>query len=182
MGLFSNIILRRFRDIAPIYEEILKAYKEFLLTEEELEIPTVTRILIPLDRYSDPLPESVIEYISSFPGSRVGLIYVIDEDVCRVIRETIGDKDAEIFREKEFKKGEETLNATKKLIEDLNLNHIISSQIKIGNKATIIEHESEDYDILIVSRYYGATMVKTYQVSPIVFRILQNVEKPVIIY
>nr|CCE71158.1 TPA: hypothetical protein PAB3419a.1n [Pyrococcus abyssi GE5] len=68
------------------------------------------------------------------------------------------------------------------MIEKLNGDHSISSLIKTGNKATIIEKESEKHDVLVISRHYGTSSTKTHQVSPVVFRIMQNVEKPVIIY
>ncbi|AEC51810.1 hypothetical protein PNA2_0894 [Pyrococcus sp. NA2] len=182
MSFFSNLILRKFKNVEARYEEIVKAYREFLLTEEELTLPKIKSILLPLDRYSEPLPQSVLEYISSYPGIKIQLVYVIDEEICRLIRETIGEKDSELFRKNELERGEEVLNTTRESIITLNLEHSISSKIKLGNKADVVEEESRNFDIIIISRHYGAGTTKTHQISPTVFRILQNVAKPVIIY
>jgi len=52
MGYSSSLIQRKFKDIVGRrYESVLKEYSEFLLTEEEMLIPEVRSILIPLDLF-----------------------------------------------------------------------------------------------------------------------------------
>ena len=182
MGLFSNLILRRFKGVAPRYEEIVRAYREFLLTEEEFVIPKIERILIALDRYSEHLNKAILEYLSSYPGAEILILYVIDREVCRLIRETIGEREAELFRKKELEQGHKVLKNIKKLILEVDGSFSIQSKLKTGNKAEIIEKIADQFDIIIISRQYGAETTKTHPVSPIVLRILQNVKIPVLLY
>jgi len=50
MGLFSSLIQRKFKSIAgKRYERVLREYREFLLTEEEMVFPEIKSILMPLD-------------------------------------------------------------------------------------------------------------------------------------
>ncbi|CUX77244.1 hypothetical protein CHITON_0465 [Thermococcus chitonophagus] len=180
MGLFSNIILRKFKNIAPRYEEIVRAYREFLLTEEEFTIPKIEKILIPLDRYSESPTNTVIEYLTSYPGSTILLLYIIDGEVCRLIRETIGENEAELFRKRELEKGHKTLEKVEATLPSDSFT--VKSQLKTGNKAEIIEEIANDFDVVIISRHYGAETTKTHPVSPVVLRILQNVKIPVLLY
>ncbi|MFA4719983.1 universal stress protein [Pyrococcus kukulkanii] len=182
MGLFSNLILRRFKDVAPRYEEIVRAYKEFLLTEEEFAIPKIERIMIPLDRYSEHPNETVLEYLSSYPGAQILILYVIDGEVCRLIRETIGEREAELFRKRELERGHNMLKQAEKLISEIRGGFSIQSKLKTGNKAEVVEGIVDDFELIIISRHYGAETTKTHLVSPIVLRILQNVKIPVLLY
>ncbi|WP_237710132.1 universal stress protein [Pyrococcus sp. ST04] len=182
LGLFSNIILRKFRNIAPRYEEIVRAYKEFLLTEEEFTIPKIEEIILPLDRYSEKPTETVLDYVSAYPGSHILILYVIDGEVCRLIRETIGEEEAELFRKKELEKGEKALAEAKNLISSLNMEFSIELKLKTGNKAEIVENIADNFDLIIISKHYGAETTKTHPVSPIVLRVLQNVKIPVLLY
>lgn len=72
MGWLHDVILRKFNNIAGTrYEEILKAYENFFLTEEELVIPEINSILLVFDRFSEKVPEEVHETLSAFEEAAV---------------------------------------------------------------------------------------------------------------
>ncbi|MBP1912363.1 universal stress protein [Thermococcus stetteri] len=181
MSWLHDIILRKFNDIAGTrYEEILKAYKNFFLTEEELVIPEINSILLAFDRFSCRVSEDVYETISAFENVSLQVVYVIDEGVLRMIRETLGEEAAEEFKEKEVAFAEDFLREVEKKLGELNFK--FSRKIAFGDKAEYVEDLSEEYDLLVISRRYGSETTKTHRVSPVVFRIVQHVEKPVILY
>jgi len=52
MGYSSSLIQRKFKDIVGRrYDSVLKDYSEFLLTDEEMLVPEVRSILVPLDLF-----------------------------------------------------------------------------------------------------------------------------------
>jgi len=178
---FSELILRKFRNIAGSrYEEILKAYQEFFLTEEELRIPVITSILLVVDRFSGRVPNEVFEVLSAYPGARVDVVYLIDSSLYALIRETLGEEEAEEFRKKEEALGRETLTLIERALSELGLDY--SAEITFADKVEFVEGEGDERDLLIISRHFGSESVKTHRVSPVVFRIVQGIGKPVIVY
>ncbi|WP_297476127.1 universal stress protein [Thermococcus sp.] len=178
---FSGIILRKFKNIAGSrYEEIMKAYQEFFLTEEELQIPEVKSILLVLDRFSGEVPEEVFEVLSAYPGARIEVVYVIDEGLCSIIGKTLGEEEAEAFRKSEESLGRELLRVTERSLSKFDLS--FSMEITFADKVEFVENDAKNRDILVVSRHFGSESTKTHRISPIVFRIVQGVKKPVIVY
>ena len=178
---FSELILRKFKNIAGSrYEEIMKAYQEFFLTEEELRIPTITSILLVVDRFSGRIPNEVFDVLSAYPGARVDVVYLIDSVLCALIRETLGEEEAEAFRRKEEALGKEILRLAKRALSELGLD--FSTEITFADKVEFVETESKTRDLLVVSRHFGSESIKTQRVSPVVFRIVQGITKPVIVY
>ncbi|AEH25003.1 hypothetical protein PYCH_13310 [Pyrococcus yayanosii CH1] len=175
------MILRKFKNIAGNrYEEIAKAYREFLLTKEELSIPNVNSILLPLDRYVKKVPEGVYEILSAYPHAEVEVVYVIDGEICRLIEETIGKEEAKLFREREEETGRRLLESVGWALSRLGL--IGRTRLLFGSKSEVVEEISENFDLIVLSRHYGAETTKTHPVSTVVLRIMQNVSKPVILY
>lgn len=181
MGWLHAIILRKFNNIAGTrYEEILKAYQNFFLTEEELVIPEINSILLVFDRFSEKVPEEVHETLSAFEGATLRVVYVIDEGVLKMIRETLGEEAAEEFRKKEMAFAETFLKEVEEKLGDLNIK--FSRKIAFGDKAEYVEGLARKYDLIVISRHYGSETTRTHRVSPIVFRIVQHVDKPVVLY
>ncbi len=178
---FSRIILRRFRNIAGFrYEEIMEAYREFFLTEEELKIPGIESVLLILDRFSGEVPEEVFEVLSAYPKARIDAFYVIDGAIYSIIKETLGEEEAGVFRRSEESLGREFLRTIEKALSKLDLS--VSTGVTFADKVEFVESEAEKRDLLVISRHFGSESVKTHKVSPVVFRIVQGIKKPVIVY
>lgn len=178
---FASLINQKFKNIAGSrYEEILKAYEDFFLTEEEMIIPEVNSVLIALDRYSEEVPEEVYEAVSAYPGARFLLVYMIDENVLRLIRGTLGEKEAQKFQEKEEQLAEERLSKVEKRLRELGISP--RRELVFGDKGEYIEELANEHDLIVISKHYGSETTKTHPVSPVVFRVVQHVGKPVIIY
>lgn len=177
----NRLILRKFRNIAGSrYEEILKSYREFFLTEEEMKIPRVESVLLAIDRYSGDVPDAVFRLLEHYSPQRVTVIYVIDESTCRLIRDTLGERDAEKFRERERELAEKFLKKAGSRLDALGLNW--SRDVVFADKTGYLEGLMEKYDVLIIGKQYGLESAKTHHISPLVFRIVQHVTKPVVLY
>lgn len=178
---FGELILRKFLNIAGSrYEEIIKAYQEFFLTEEEMKIPVVSSVLLVIDRFSLEPPEELYDVLASYPSVTVRIVYLIDRDLCEVIRETLGEEEAEEFRRKEESFGEELLKRVSKRFLELGMD--FTTELTFTDKASFIEEVIGEHDLLAISRHFGSESLKTHSVSPLVFRIVQRIEKPVIVY
>ena len=177
----NSLILRKFENIAGSrYEEIIKAYQEFLLSEEELVIPEIDSIVLVVDRYSGDIPEGVFRLLEAYNPMRLLLLYVIDESVCRLIRDTLGEEEAEKFRKKEEAIAASILEKVETVLKERKLRW--NKELVFADKALYVEEISENYDLLVISKHYGSEATKTHMVSPIVFRIVHHVEKPVVTY
>jgi hypothetical protein len=181
MGIFSDIINRRFTDLAEKrYEEIIREYREFFLTEEEMIIPEINSIFIVFDKYSHPPNENVYEAISAYPNARVCVLYVIDEGVARLIASTLGKEEADKFRRAEREHGENVLREVEKKLSELGFR--VKRGLIFGDKGEEPIRRAKDCDLLIIAKDYGMEPSKSSPISPLVYRIVQHVEKPVIIY
>ncbi|ALM75626.1 universal stress protein [Thermococcus barophilus] len=181
MGLFSSLIQRKFKNIAGRrYERILKEYKEFLLTEEEMRLPEIKSILMPLDRFIGEIPPEIYETLSAYNDARVILVYIIDAHVFHVIEQTLGKDISEEFRRKEENDGKLLLEKIAKNFEDLG----ISPQVRLffGDKGEDVIKLAEKHDMLVLSKAYGSEITKTHPLSPVVLKIVQHVDIPVIVY
>ena len=178
---FRRLILRKFNDIAGSrYEEILKEYREFFLTEEEMEIPVVSSILMTVDRFSEKPPEELYDIVTAYPGAFIRVVYLVDKGLCSLIRETLGEKAAREFKAREERLGEEFLGEIAKRLSELRLE--FTTELIFEDKASFVEESLGEHDLLIISRHFGSESLKTHNVSPLAFRIIQRIEKPVIVY
>ncbi len=177
----NRLILRKFKNIAGSrYEEILNSYRDFFLTEEEMVIPRFKSILIAIDRYSSNVPEGVFKLIEHYSPERVLVTYVVDENTCRLIRETLGEEDADKFREKETALAQESLYRVRVALKALDVGW--EEEVVFADKTTHVETLMGKYDVLIIGKQYGLESAKTHHISPLVFRIVQHVAKPVVLY
>ena len=177
----GELILRKFKNIAGSrYEEIIRAYQEFFLTEEELKIPVISSILLVVDRFSPEPPNELYEVLVSYPSAIVKVVYIIDEAIYSIIRETLGESGARKFRDTEETYGKETLNKISSKLSELGIN--FTTELIFAEKATFVEDAVREHDLLAISKHFGSESLKTHTLSPLVFRIMQRIEKPVVIY
>lgn len=180
MGLYSSFIGRKFKHIAgKKYEDIMRHYREFLLTEEERQIPEINSILMPLDRYVKNVPTEVYETISAYEAN-ILLVYILDSQIFELVRQTLSPEASEEFKRREEMIGEELLNTVAKKLESYGLK--VQRRLFFGNKSDDVIRMAENYDLLAISRNYGSEITKTSPISPLVLRIVQHLNIPVIVY
>jgi hypothetical protein len=182
MGLFSSLINRKFKNIAgDRYEEISRRYREFLLLPEEFVLPEVNSILMPIDRFSGEIPEELYETLSAYLGASVTLVYISEKRTLSLIEQTLGKVEAEKLKNAKIEFAEGMLARIAPRLEELGLR--VERRYFIGSKADdVIGLMGEGFDLLVVSRSYGSEVTKTSPVSPMVLKIVQHLDKPVLVY
>jgi len=180
MGLYSSLIRRKFRNIAgKRYGMILKEYREFLLAEEEMALPEIGSILMPLDRFVKDIPLELYETLSSY-DARVLLVYIIDSQVFSIINQTLSGDASEEFKRKEEIYGLRILREISNELGDFGLK--VQTRLFFGDKGEDVIRLAADHDLLAISRAYGSEITKTSPLSPVAFKIIQHVNIPSIIY
>ncbi|USG99676.1 universal stress protein [Thermococcus argininiproducens] len=180
MGIYSSFIGRKFKHIAgKKYEDIIKHYREFLLTEEEKMLPEIRSILMPLDRYVKNIPDEVYETVSAYDAS-VLLVYIMDSEIFHLLSQTLSKEASEEFKRREEIVGREMLDKIAKELEDFGLR--VQRRIFFGNKSEDIIRLAENSDMLVISRAYGSEITKTSPLSPIVLKIIQHLKIPAVVY
>jgi len=181
MGYIQSLIKRKFKDIGEKqYEKISIEYAQFLVTEEELEIPEVKTILLPLDIFATDIPEKCMDVLASFDKAEIHLMYLIDEKVTRIVSEIIGDDQKEQYIRQHKDSGYRVLGNVSSKIEDKGLKS--RSSLYVGMKEDEIIRLSESADLVVISRDYGESTSETVPVSPLAQDIIRKVLKPVILY
>ncbi|AFL95466.1 hypothetical protein CL1_1267 [Thermococcus cleftensis] len=182
MGLFSSLINRKFKNIAgDRYEEISRRYREFLLLPEEFVLPEVHSILMPIDRFSGEIPEELYETLSAYLGASVTLVYISEKRTLSLIEQTLGKEEAEKLKRAKIEFAEGMLAKIAPRLEELGLR--VERRYFIGSKGDdVIRLMGEGFDLLVVSRSYGSEVTRTSPVSPIVLKIVQHLDKPVLVY
>ncbi|WP_297523344.1 universal stress protein [Thermococcus sp.] len=181
VGLFSELINRKFQNIAENrYREIVERYREFFLSEEELAIPRIFRVFVLLDRYSEKPNDDVYETLKAYPSARVCLLYVVEESLVRLVASTLGDEEAEKLRTLEINFGNNILDEVESRLKEMKFE--VERRFIFGVRAEEPLKFEDDCDLFIISKHYGSETSKTYPVSPMVYRIVQHIEKPIIIY
>jgi len=181
MDVFSSMISRKFRNIAgERYEEIMNFYREFLLSEEEMHVPEVSSILMPIDGSVHVIPEKVYRLLSAYEGVSILLLYVIDMNVLRIVEGTLGKMEAEIFKGKELKRADEFLRAVEVKLSGFRIS--LRTEVIIGHKGDDVVRRAREHDMIIVSKKYGSEGARSLRISPLVFRIVHSIAKPVVVY
>lgn len=180
MGIYSSLIQRKFRDIAgKRYERVLKEYREFLLTEEEMVLPEIGSILMPLDRYVKEIPRDLYDTLSAYDAT-ILLVYIIDSQVFSIIRQTLSKEASEEFKRKEELVGREMLEKIARELENLGLR--VQRRLFFGNKSEDVIKIANNYDMLVISKAYGSEITKSSPLSPVVLKIIQHLDIPTIVY
>ncbi|WP_461865696.1 universal stress protein [Thermococcus sp.] len=181
MSIFSTIINRRFKHIAGNrYEKILKSYKEFFLTEEEISLPVIKSILMPVDRSVKTVPKEIYEALSACEDAEVTVVYIMSEEACTLIRQTLGEEASKEFKTKAEERGRRLLEKIALSLENAGLK--VRTRMFFGNKSEDVIKLSRESDLLVIPRIYGSEITKTTSITPIVMKIVQHVNIPVIVY
>ncbi len=181
MGIFSSMISRKFRNIAgERYDEIMRFYREFLLSEDEMRVSKVSSVLLPLDSNSTRVPGQVCELLSVYAPLSVHLIYVIDEEVIGIIERTLGKEEAELFRERELEDAARVLKSAEEMLAGIDVS--VKVGVVLGDKKEEVISKAHSYDMLVVSKRYGSSGSRTSRLSPVVLAIVHGMKKPVVVY
>ncbi len=180
MGYSSSLIQRKFKDIVGRrYESVLKEYSEFLLTEEELLIPEVRSILVPLDFFVHDITDEAIDVLSAYDAT-ISLAYITDAGVVEILEQALNQTSKEEFRANKEEYGRQLLERTAAKLEE----HGFSTQMRmfVGHKGDDVVQMAKNHDMVALCRRYADGESTDVSVSPIVLRICQRVETPALIY
>ncbi|MCM2466948.1 universal stress protein [Methanoculleus oceani] len=180
MGYSSSLIQRKFKDIVGRrYESVLKEYSEFLLTEEEILVPEVRSILVPLDFFVHDITDEAIDVLSAYDAT-ISLAYITDAGVVEILERALDRPSTEEFRAKKEEYGRKLLERTAAKLEE----HGLSTQTRmfVGHKGDDVVQMAKNHDMVALSRRYADGESTDASISPIVLRICQRVETPALIY
>lgn len=180
MGYYSSLIQRKFKDtVGTRYQDVLREYGEFLLTEELMQVPEVRKILIPLDIFVEDIPESLYDVLSAY-DAEVTLAYITDSQVYSIIKETLTDELAEAFLKKKEGYGHELLDSVTKELQQIGFT--VHQRLFTGHKGEDVEKMAADFDLIAISKSYGSARTEHYPVSPLALRISQHLKKMTLLY
>lgn len=181
MGYIQSLIKRKFKDIGEKqYDKIRIEYAHFLVTEEELEIPEIKKILLPLDIFASDISDKCLEVLKTYDRAEINLIYLIDEKVTRIVSEIIGRDQLDHYIGQHKESGNRVLVDVSSKLENLGLKS--KSSIYVGKKENEIIRLSESSDLLVISRDYGEPTSELVPVSPLAQDITRKAITPVILY
>jgi uncharacterized protein YbcI len=180
MGYYSSLIQRKFKDlVGSRYEEIRTEYSDFLVSEEEMKVKTVTSVLIPVDVFVKELPEKLTELLAAY-GARVHLVYIIDRQTEALIGEMVGEERKQEFIRKKEDYGRGVLDLITKKLESKGLS--VQKSLFSGSKTEDVLRMSREYDLVALSRNFGAPGSENIPLSPTVSHIDLRTERSVVIY
>ncbi|WP_067051345.1 universal stress protein [Methanofollis ethanolicus] len=181
MGYFTSLLQRKFKDVAGTrYEAVAREYREFLLTEEEMVVPEVSSILMPLDYFVKEIPPALYETLSSYEGAKVTLVYIIDMEVIRIVEDSLDEKAIAEFRRKRESFGEDLLNRAIASLEGAGLS--VTSRMFAGKKFDNILELMQESDLIAVSKTYGTQTTEIAPLSSVTLRLAQMANIPIIVY
>ena len=98
MEYFTSLINRKFKDVVGTrYKDVLKDYREFLLTEEDIVICNFRKVLMPLDIFVSDVSEEFYDLMTAFCDIEVNLVYITDTDVVSIIKDVLGEESATVY-------------------------------------------------------------------------------------
>ncbi|MFA7197721.1 MAG: universal stress protein [Methanoculleus sp.] len=180
MGYSSSLIQRKFKDIVgKRYESVLKEYSEFLLTDEEMLVPEVRSILVPLDSFVHEITDEAIDVLSAY-NATISLAYITDAGVLDLLEQTLDRQSAEDFRAKKEADGRELLERITERLKE----HGFPTQTRmfVGQTGDDVVRMAKNYDMIALNRRYADGEATDLSISPTVLRICQRVETPALIY
>jgi hypothetical protein len=180
MSYYRALIERKFRDLAGSrYEQILKEYRDFIPSEEELQVAPVTSILVLLDYFSRELPAEVSGLLSSYHAPVV-MVYLIDDQVVRVVTESLGQESGIKYLEREETRARDLLAGNCALVEESGSS--CRSLVRRGVKGDEAQAQAESCGLLVLGKKFGMTAGDNGDISPMVLRLQKVAPCPVIIY
>ena len=180
MGYYSSLIERKFRGRTKgLYEQIRKDYADFLMSEEEMKVSEIKKILMPIDYFVGALAPGLIWTLSVYQAD-VHITYIIDRDVLRLLEEIGG---ADLRKEYQVKKeaaGREKLASFSQVLGHVGIR--VTTTLFTGSQIEDALRLAEGYDILAISRGYGSGITEAVPASPAAIQITQRAECSVLIY
>lgn len=179
MGYYSSLINRKFKDVVGNrYEGIIKEYKEFLLTEEEV-VKDVKTILLPLDIFVKEIPNTLYELLSIY-GAEVTLVYIVDRDAIAMVKEILGEDSAKEYAEKKEKHGYKLIEKISAELGDRGISS--KERLFAGHKLDNIETMSNDFDLVAISKSYGGGRGDENEISPVSQRLISQINAAAVLY
>jgi hypothetical protein len=180
MGYSSSLIQRKFKDIVgKRYDSVLKDYSEFLLTDEEMVVPEIRSILVPLDSFVHDIGDEAIDVFSAYDAT-ISLAYITDAGVINLLKQTLGHESAEEFRAKKEEYGQKLLERTAAKLEERGFS--TQTRMFVGHIGDDVARMAKNHDMVALCRRYADGESTDDSVSPIVLRLCQRVQTPALIY
>jgi uncharacterized protein YbcI len=180
MGYYSSLIQRKFKDlVGSRYEAIRTEYSDFLVSEEEMKVSPVTSVLVPVDIFVKDIPEKLTELLAAYEA-RVHLVYIIDRRTEDIIGEMVGEERKLEFIRKKEDYGRTILDIFTKKLETKGLS--VQKSLFSGSKTEDVLRMSREYDLVALSRAFGAPGSENMPLSPAVSHIGRRTERSVVIY
>jgi hypothetical protein len=180
MSYYHSLIERKFRDVAGSrYDQILKEYRDFIPSEEELQVAPVKSILVLLDFFSGDLTGELPGLLSAWQAP-VTLLYLIDNQVVQVVSESLGLDSGARFLEREETRARELLDKNCALVERAGT--FCRSLIRTGSKGDEAQAQAQSAELLVLGKQFGMTAGDNGDISPMVLRLQKAAPCPVIIY
>jgi len=180
MGYSSSLIQRKYKDIVgKRYDAVLKDYSEFLLTDEEMFVPEVRSILIPLDLFASDVTDDAIDVLSTY-NATVSLAYITDATVVALLEQALDAASAEEFRRKKEEAGREILDRVTAKLEERGFS--TKTRIFVGHTGDDVVNMANNHDMIAICRRYADGESTGDSISPVVLRICQQVKTPALIY
>ncbi|NYT16444.1 MAG: universal stress protein [Methanomicrobiales archaeon] len=180
MGYYSSLIERKFRGrTIGQYEQIRKEYADFLMSEEEMRVREIKKILIPIDYFVEP-PAPGLVWVLSVYQAEIHIAYIVDRDVLRLLEEIGGAKLRDEYQVKKEVAGREKLAAFSRIIGHEGIR--VTTSLFTGSQIEDALRLSEGYDIIAVSRGYGSGTTEAVPASPAAIQVTQRARCSVLIY
>ncbi len=181
MEYFKSLINRKFKDVVGSrYKDVLKDYREFLLTEEEIVLCDFKRILIPLDIFVSEVPEEFYDLLTAFDETEINLVYITDSDVISIINDVLGEDAGKEYQAKKEEYGSGLLEKISGELEGRGL--AVNRRLYAGHKWDDIETMSGNYDLVAVSKSFGGGRGDENEISPVAQRLVQQMNVSSVLY
>ena len=180
MGYYSSLIERKFRGrTTGLYEQIRKEYADFLMSEEEMRVGEITKILMPIDYFVESPTPGLIWILSVYQAD-VHIVYIVDRDILRLLEEISGAELRKEYQEKKEAAGREKLAAFSRVISHEGIR--VTTSLFTGSQIEDALRLSEGYDVIAVNRGYGSGTTEAVPASPAAIQVTQRARCSVLIY
>jgi len=180
MGYYSSLIERKFKGrTMGSYEAIRREYADFLMTEEEMIVREVRKILLPIDYFVELLPSELVWVLSVYEAE-VHIAYILDRDILTLLDEMAGGELRREYQEKKEAAGMEKLAMLSVQLEQAGLR--VTTSLFDGSQIEDAVRLSESFDIVALSRVYGTGITEKTPVSPVTVQVAQRVHCSALIY
>lgn len=181
MDYFKSLINRKFKDVVGTrYKDVLKDYREFLLTEDDLVICNFRKVLMPLDIFVSEVSGDFYDLLTAFNDLEINLVYITDSDVVSIIKDVLGEEAAATYQGKKEDYGTNLLDKVAGELEERGLP--VNRRLYSGHKWDDIEIMSGNYDLVAISKSYGGGRGDENEISPVAQRLVQQMSVSTVLY